>query len=170
MDTPTWVLAIIYWLHMLATVAWIGGLTALVVFVLPAAQKNLSVDAYAGFLFQLESRLQRLGWLCMGVLIVTGMFQLSAHPNYEGFLAITTPWASALLVKHLAVGVMIGLSAYITWGLLPALSRIEVLKLAGKSIDTSNLRRLQQREGWLMRANLLIAIIILLLTAWARAS
>ncbi len=155
---------------MLATVVWIGGLAALALFVLPAARGVLNSDVYSAFLMRLEARLQRLGWFSLGVLAVTGMFQMSAHPRYEGFLAINSPWASAILIKHLAVGVMVALSAYITWGLLPALNRLALLMKAGKLDDPGRLRTLERREAWLLRVNLVMAMIILLLTAWARAS
>ena len=42
METPVWALSIAYWLHMLATILWIGGLTALSIIVLPAAKKVLN--------------------------------------------------------------------------------------------------------------------------------
>ena len=42
METPpAWALALVYWLHMLATVAWIGGIVSISILVLPAARKSL---------------------------------------------------------------------------------------------------------------------------------
>jgi uncharacterized membrane protein len=38
-STPFWALSLAYWLHMVATVAWIGGLVALVILVLPVARR-----------------------------------------------------------------------------------------------------------------------------------
>ena len=38
--TPYWALSLAFWLHMLATVAWIGGLVAVAILVLPGAKKN----------------------------------------------------------------------------------------------------------------------------------
>lgn len=167
---PAWVLAILYWLHMLATVSWIGGLCALALFVLPAARSSLTIDQYSAFLLNLENRLQRLGWLSLAVLVVTGMFQMSAHPRYEGFLAVSTPWAGAILIKHLVIGVMVALSAYLTWGLLPRLSRLALLQKNGKLIDPSQLEKLQVQEIWILRANLVVSAVVLLLTAAARSS
>lgn len=168
--TPPWILAILYWLHMLATVIWIGGLAALALVVLPAARHSLTAETYSTFLLRLDIRLQRLGWLSLGVLVVTGMFQMSAHPRYEGFLAITSPWAGAILIKHAVIGLMVALSAYLTWGLFPALSRAAMLQKAGRVVDSGQLERLKRREIWLLRVNLLAAVVVLLLTAWARAS
>jgi len=168
--TPPWIITVLYWLHMLATVVWIGGLAALSLFVLPAARSALTSEHYTAFLLRLDARLQRLGWFCLVVLVGTGMFQMSAHPRYEGLLAITSPWASAILIKHLVIGVMVVLSAYLTWGLLPALNRMALLRQAGKLGDTTRFEALQRRETWLLRANLVIAVVILFLTALARTS
>jgi uncharacterized membrane protein len=52
--TPAWALALSYWLHMLATVLWIGSLSALVVLVLPAARSSLDATGYATLVGQIQ--------------------------------------------------------------------------------------------------------------------
>lgn len=168
--TPGWVLTLFYWLHMLATVVWIGGIISLAVFVLPAAQKTLDEAHYGKFLNRMVVSLQRIGWFCLGVLIVTGMFQMSAHPQYQGFLAITTPWASALFIKHLVIGGMIAVSAIINWWVLPALNRLSLARQENQPSREAELQSLRKRETLLLRFNLVLAVMVLLLTAWARAS
>lgn len=171
-STPYWALSVIYWLHMLATVAWIGSLASLSLLVLPAARRVLDPQAYASLLNGLQSRLDALGWISLLVLTATGLFQMSANPNYSGFLAIENRWAVAILVKHLVFFGMTGLSAYHTWGLLPALRR-EALRrtLAGPPGDEpQGMDSLRQREARLLRLNLLLGAIVLGLTALARAA
>jgi putative copper export protein len=87
-DTPAWVLSIAYWLHMLATVTWLGGLSAMAFLMLPALRRSLNADNTSVFPNQLQNRLNRLGWISLVVLSATGMFQMSSHPQYQGFLAI----------------------------------------------------------------------------------
>ena len=112
---------------MLATVVWIGGLAALTLLVLPAARKTLDAGAYANLLKAIQRRLDPLGWICLLILAVTGMFQMSASPNYQGFLEIGSRWAAAILIKHLVFFAMILVSGYLTWGLLPRLQRLALL-------------------------------------------
>ena len=88
MNTPFWALSIAFWAHMLATVLWIGGLVVLSILVLPAARKTLDPQAYARFLEETQRRLDPLGWFSIILLLVSGMFQMSANPHYEGFLSI----------------------------------------------------------------------------------
>lgn len=163
-------LALAYWLHMLATVAWIGALVTLAVLVLPAAQNLLDGQSFSALIGQIRRRLQPLSWFSLLLLTGTGMFQMSAHPAYEGFLAITNSWAVAILAKHLVIGLMVAANIYMTWGVLPALQRSALLRAAGKLTDPGELERLQRREHTLLRWNLVLSLLVLACTAWARAA
>jgi uncharacterized membrane protein len=166
-EIPFWALSLAYWLHMLATILWIGGLAA-VVLLLPAAQRSLDAGAFAGLLERIQRRLDPVAWLSLSVLTVTGLFQMSASPNYEGFLNIGNRWAAAILVKHLVFLGMVGVSAYMTWGLLPGIRRNALLRARGQPGPEGE--RLQRREITLLRLNLILGVIVLGLTALARAS
>ena len=168
MMTPVWALSIAYWLHMLATVLWIGGLVALSLIVLPAARKALAPQAYADLLSALQKRLDPLGWFSVAVLLATGMLQMSSNPNYEGFLAIRGLWASSILVKHLLFGLMVIVSGYLSWGVLPALRRAALRQAHGQEMP--ELETLQKREIFLLRLNLILGVFVLLLTALARSA
>jgi uncharacterized membrane protein len=165
---PVWAISLAYWLHMLATVAWIGGLVTLSVLVIPAARQALDSQAYADLLGRLRRRLDPLGWSCLLVLAATGMFQMSINPNYHGFLEISNRWALAILLKHLLFLVMTAISAYLTWGVIPRLQRAALLLAHGK--DAPQAQDLQQQEALLIRVNLVLGILVLALTALARAS
>ncbi len=167
MTTPVLALALAYWFHMLATVLWIGGLVVLALLVLPAAQKTLDAAAYAQFLTEIRRRLDPMAWFSIVVLLASGMLQMSANPNYEGFLAIDGVWASAILIKHLLFAAMLALSGYFTWGLLPALRRQALLHDRGK--PSPGLEKIQRQARLVMRLNLILGVVVLLLTALARA-
>ena len=169
MTSPSlWALSLIYWLHMLATIVWIGSLAGLSILFLPAARQTLDPLVYAKLLASIQRRLDPLGWLSLLVLVGTGMFQMSANPNYQGFLAVNNSWAVAILLKHIVFAIMIGISAYLTWGLLPKLGRAALRQAHGQ--DAPEEQRLLQQETFLLRLNLLLAVIVLALTALARAS
>ena len=165
---PVWALSLAYWLHMLATILWIGGLSAVILLVLPAARQGLEAEQYARLLDKIQRRLDPLGWLSLAVLLGTGLFQMNANPNYTGLLAIGSRWAVAILIKHLVFLVMIAVSAYLTWVLLPTLRRITLLRARGQEV--AGAERLARRERLLLRLNLILGVIILALTSLARAS
>lgn len=153
---------------MLATVVWIGGLSALALLVVPAARKAVPGEGYAALLGEVQRRLDPLAWLSLALLVATGLVQMSANPNYEGFLAFDNQWAIAILVKHILFLGMVGISAYMTWFVMPGLRRAALLQARGK--EPQAVQGLQRREAWLLRLNLALGILILGLTAIARAS
>lgn len=166
--TPIWALTFAYWMHMLATVIWIGGLAILSILIIPAARKSLQEQAYAALLERIQRRLDPLAWFSMLVLLGSGMLQMSANPNYEGFLTIGTTWSLAILAKHLLFGVMVVISGYLTWGVLPALRRSALQR--GRGLESLNSAKLQSREASLLRVNLILGILVLALTALARSA
>ena len=168
LEPTLWALTFTYWLHMLATVVWIGGLAGLALLVLPAAQRVLDTGDFAQLLDAIQRRLDPTAWICLLVLVGTGLFQMSANPNYEGFLSVRNTWAAAIMIKHLVFLVMIGISAYLTWGLLPRLKRAALLQARGK--DAPDKVMLHQQEVRLLNLNLILGALVLALTAIARAS
>jgi len=168
MTTPAaWVMAVIYWLHMLATVTWIGSLAAINLLVLPASNQTLKLVDQISFISALQKRLEPLAWFSMGLLVATGLFQLSANPHYDGFLATSTQWSLAILVKHSLSAILAVTSAIQTWEVLPSIHRILMKK---ETADAGELEKLQRREVILLRVNLVISTLILGATAFARAS
>lgn len=161
---PLLALSLTYWLHMLATVVWIGGLAALSILVIPTARGALEPGAYSRLLEGIQRRIDPLGWLCLAVLASTGLFQMSANPNYHGFLAINNRWALAILLKHLVFIGMTIASTYLTWGILPDLRRAALRR------NEAEAQHLHQREALLLRLNLFLGVVILALTALARSS
>ena len=160
-------MALIYWLHMLATVTWIGSLAAINLLVLPAAQRTLKLVDQLSFIAAVQKKLEPVAWFCIGLLLATGLFQMSANSHYNGFLNTSTEWSLAILVKHSLGVIMVVVSAIQTWEVIPSIHRILLKK---DSVDSHELARLQKREVILLRTNLILSVLILGATAFARAS
>lgn len=165
---PVWALALTYWIHMLATVLWLGSLAVLSLVIIPAMQRSLDAKNQVRLMAAIQKKLDPLGWLSVALLLVTGMFQMSANPNYEGFLAIRGQWASSILIKHIFFLGMIVVSAAQTWWLLPSMQRAMLHQQ--KSGDLAEVAALQKREKLLLNLNLVLAILILGMTALARSA
>jgi hypothetical protein len=103
----------------------------------------------------------------MGLLLVTGLFQLSANPHYDGFLASSNRWTLAILTKHILAVFMVVVSAVQTWELLPSIRRLLLLK---EKANLEELKRLQHRETLLLRLNMVLGVLILAMAAIARTS
>jgi len=165
---PTWALALTYWLHLFATVAWVGSLAAVALLILPAMQRSLDAESQLVFIEAMQRRLEPIAWFSMSVLLVTGLFQMSVNPHYDGFLSTSTQWSIAILTKHvLAIG-MVVVSAVQTWEVIPAIRR-SIIR-SKKSSNLAEVDSLRRRETFLLRLNFGLSLLILLATAVARAS
>ena len=168
MPVPSpWILATIYWLHMLAVVIWIGSLTAINILVLPASQRTLNPTQQLSLISALQKRLEPIAWFSIGMLAFTGLVQMSTNEHYDGFLNISTQWSLAILAKHILGGLMIIVSAIQTWEVIPAIQRILIKK---EKADETEIAKLQKREVRLIRINLFLSVVILGATAIARVS
>ncbi|GJQ51491.1 MAG: hypothetical protein HKUEN02_03380 [Anaerolineaceae bacterium] len=165
---PVWALAVTYWLHFLATVMWVGSLTAILFLFIPAIKRALDLNTQIALLDAIQKRFEPIVWFSLSLLVLTGLFQMSVNPHYDGFLAASTQWSLAILAKHIFGMVAIAVSAIQTWDVTPAIRRALLVSKKTKNVET--LAALQRRETLLLWANLISAILILGATAVARAS
>ncbi|MBW6473711.1 MAG: hypothetical protein K0B14_11335 [Anaerolineaceae bacterium] len=166
---PIWALSISYWIHMVATVIWLGGLISITFVVLPFIQNRINGEEKEKILSSLQNYLNPLGWLCLFILVGTGLFQMSAHPSYQGFLTIDNDWAVALFIKHIFIVFMVIAMGYLTWFVLPGLKRIALKQKLGKEVDPFELLRYRNQERLILWTNSILAILVLIFTAWARS-
>lgn len=153
---------------MLATVLWLGSLALLSLIVIPAMRRSLDAKNQIKLMAAIQKRIDPLAWFSIALLLVTGMFQMSASPNYDGFLAISGQWATSILLKHIVFAAMIGVSAAQTWWLLPSMQRAMLRQQKnGKLVEVATL---QKREALLLNLNFVLAILVLGMTALARVA
>ncbi|MEJ2757714.1 MAG: CopD family protein [Anaerolineales bacterium] len=169
METPSWALSVSFWLHMLATVSWVGGQAVISLLIIPIGRKMLSGDAFSNFMAKINQRMRSIAWVSFTVLIATGLIQISADQAHDGFLSLQTNWGVAILIKLLVFGGILALTAYQTWGLSPIIERSALLQSRGKNIPVS-METLHKRENITLWINFSLSIIVLLLTAIARIS
>jgi len=164
-----WFLAVSYFLHLVATVVWIGGLVAMALVVGPGLRRALSDDAaFARALASIDARFRPLSGLSLAVLVVTGLVQMTANENYKGFLNLSNLWAQAILLKHVAVIGMIAVGAAMQFGVQPALQRSAMLAAHGVE-DAAEAAALRRRLDRLGRVNLMLGVVVLVFTAIARS-
>lgn len=168
MTPPSWALALTYWLHLLATVTWVGSLAGVSLLILPAMKRSLDSENQLVFIAAMQKRLEPIAWFCMSLLVLTGLFQMSVNPHYDGFLSTSTQWSLAILTKHTLGIVMVVVSAIQTWEVIPAIRRAIVR--SKKSDNSDEIESLRRREVLLLRTNFGLSLLILLATAFARAA
>lgn len=168
-DTPSWALTASFWLHMLATVSWVGGQAIISLILIPLGRKTLPEEGFQNLISRINKRMSGIGWFSLMILIGTGLIQINANESQSGFLSVTTDWGLAITIKLVVFGVILALTAYQTWSIAPIIERTAILQSRGKTPPVE-MAALRQREVQLMRVNLALSIIVLLLTAVARIS
>lgn len=163
-----------HFIHLVATVVWIGGLTLMTILVFPISRAYLSKQDTNGVLFEFLDRLNRrflpLTNLSLIALTATGLYQMARDPNYDGLLQFTNDWSRAILLKHIAVLGMLIVGGIMQWSVLPALDRAGFLAKQGKADTAADVDRLRRRQNQLTVANFILGMLVLLFTAVATAA
>lgn len=164
------VLALSLFFHIVATVVWIGGLVITVILVWPEARRIMQDDSPAlyEFLTRLRKRFYPLSNLALVTLITTGLFQMTADPNYDGLMQFNNEWSRVMLMKHIAIVLMALTGLALQYGVFPALERATLLRSRGKG-DADEWARLRRREVRLTWVNVLLGVAVLGFSAWATA-
>ena len=163
------VLAISLFFHILATVVWIGGMMVITLLVIPELQRVL---AEAPMVYHILRRLRKRFWpisnLALAVLIITGLFQMTADPHYDGLLNFDNAWSRTLLLKHALIVLMASAGLILQFVMAPRLERMSLLMERGKG-DAADWRRLRRREKTLSALMMTLALMILAVSVWLAA-
>ncbi len=154
---PVWLSLGVDWLHLAATVVWIGGLFSLSAVLLPAARR-LGLDEHRLVLASVVPRFSTTALVSVQLLVLTGVYHLLAHVSDWNAL-VSTGYGQTLLVKLALIGVM----------LLPAAFHLLVVKrrLATDrlSMARAELGLLQRTVGVEAGVGILVLAVVGLLTS-----
>ncbi len=161
-----WVLALSYWIHLLATVIWLGGM-ALMAFIAWPALRRGTLDGNQWF--ELQKRFAPWVSGSLIILLITGFVQMTNDANYNGFLVFDSVWAWAILLKHIAFLGMVVLTVYLQFFLYPSMTRINDLTATRPDLIAEEQATLSRQEIRMLRINLACAAAVLFFTAIATA-
>jgi putative copper resistance protein D len=142
--------------HVLAAVVWLGGMIAFAL--LAPVLRRVGDDADRQRLFHdLGGRFRTVGWICIAVLVGTGVGQLHVR-GWWGTAFWTAPglWSSplghALTGKLVTVVAMLAVQAVHDFHLGPAAGRVEP--------GTAEARALRRKAALLARINAFAAVLL----------
>jgi uncharacterized membrane protein len=145
------------WLHLLAVVTWLGGLLFLALVVVPITRRAAYSAVAPGLIQESGTRFRAIGWLCLGLLVLTGIVNL-AYRGY-GWADLLTgalfrpPFGHVLGAKLLLVAMILAISAAHDFWLGPRATH--AWQAAPASPEA---RRLRRQATWLARLNALLAL------------
>ena len=68
------------WLHILASAVWIGGMVFLSIILVPVSRRPEYHGVASSLIHGTGVRFRTVGWICLGILLLTGTFNL----HYRG--------------------------------------------------------------------------------------
>lgn len=103
-------------LHVLAAMAWLGGMLFLGLVGAPALRTVEPPQLRQALFRDIGMRFRGVGWWAIGILVVTGVLNLHFRGWLSAALASSEFWGTtagrSLAVKLVAVATMIGISAF----------------------------------------------------------
>lgn len=154
--------ALTVWIHLLAAVVWIGGMTFLVLVLMPVVRRPELRDSRPELVRLTGARFRWIGWGCLAVLVATGLLRLSQLGfGIQDFLdgsAFRGRFGLVLAHKLALVATILLLSAAHDFWLGPRASG-----LARSRPDSPEAARARRLAAWIGRANLALALLVTLL-------
>src|SRR5512146_3321389 len=150
--SPLWILAIS--LHILAAVAWLGGMVFLSLVLAPLVRSRNSTTEIVALFRSAALRFRLVVWGAMAVLLATGPVLLSQRQ-----IAISNPaaWPEVLVVKlGLVAGLLLSTFLHDLF-LGPRVSRIAAIS---ESTRTAWEQTLVKTARWLPRLSIFIAMAV----------
>ena len=139
--------------------AWFGALTTNAFIIMPAIRRSLEPTEAGILMGAIMKRFKVFIYINIGVLILTGIGITGVGENSAGYMQFDNLWHTILSIKHILTIIMVVSVIYGFEGLGRKVSR-----LAAKG-PSPELARLQKRQISFSYIGLVMAIIILILTA-----
>ena len=147
----------VVWLHLLAAVAWIGGMLFVSLVLVPVFKRDGFVGERRALFQTLALRFRMVAWASILTLVATGSMLLTSR---MGSLAEPAGWPFVLKLKLALVAILIGLTAAHDFWLGPWVGQL----MRGSSADRSATEHMLIRlSPWVARLGLILALVILLL-------
>ncbi|MGQ9632179.1 MAG: CopD family protein [bacterium] len=162
---------IIAWLHLLATVIWIGGMAFYVLVLIPSLAA-IDPPQRGRLLGVLIKRYAPIAWGSVILLIVTGVL-ITVNRAALDALSRTAPYRIVLAIKHVIVLAMVAIGAITSFVIGPKLMAPppkpeEASSGPPPAGPPPEVMKLQRRSATLGNINLALGVIVLLLTAILR--
>jgi uncharacterized membrane protein len=148
------------WLHLLSVVVWLGGMLFLAIAIVPLLRQ----PAYQALRFSMLSwmglRFRWIGWICLVLLLGTGIINL-AYRGY-GWAALVNgqlwqgSFGQILGAKLILVAVILALSAIHDFRIGPRATVIGQTRPNSQEALT-----LRKQASWIGRLNALLALIVM---------
>ena len=146
---------LLVWLHLLAAVAWIGGMVFLSLVLVPILKQEPFAAQRGALIRAAALRFRLVAWVAIGVLLTTGPLLVISR----GW-SIDEPygWPAALIVKLILIAILLMLTVAHDFFIGPRVGRI---LQTPEPARTGGDRLLVTGSSWLPRLSLVLALAVL---------
>lgn len=150
------------WLHIIAAMAWVGGMLFLVTVLVPLLRTPSMRPQAAELFYAVGMRFRVVGWIALGTLVATGTFNVTMRGyrleqlfNGEAFAG---RWGTTLALKLSLVALIVALSAVHDFWLGPRATR-----LARENAPESQREKGRRIASMMGRTTFLLALAVVAL-------
>lgn len=147
------------WLHLMATVAWIGGMLINFLVYIPAIGRVLEPPVAGRLMGSVMKRFRLLVYVAMGILLLSGSLMGIMHSRAASAVPSGGSYVVLLFLKILIFTIMVLLAIYAFEILAPKVARIAA------SGPSSKLSRYQKFQKVLAMAGFFLGIIVIAISA-----
>ena len=148
------ILVVSSWLHLTATVVWIGGIAFILFIAIPSAKQVLGADA-GKLMGEISKRFTPIANYSIIFIVVTGAALTGFNKQFSGIGNFGNSWSLTLIMKHVLVFVMVAVHFYRGLILAPKIARTETVP------KKTSLQKLSLN---LVKVNFCLGVIVLLLS------
>jgi copper resistance protein D len=143
--------------HILSAIVWIGGMLFLALVIVPTT-RGLPPAERAALFGAVGRRFRAVGWVCIGLLLVTGVVNTSYRGvTWENVLTAElwgSPFGRVLALKLGVVAAMLALSVYHDFVIGPRSVRV---------VTGTEAQRLRRLASYIGRAEAILALLVVAL-------
>lgn len=147
------------YIHILATMVWIGGILFMVFVVVPVLRKKELKSSAAVLVEKVGVQFRAVGWVSLIILLITGILNLGFLGYHWSDLWSGTLWKGAfghiLAVKLFFVSLIYLISAIHDFYIGP-----KATELWKENPDNPVAKKLRKQASWIGRFNLLFGLIV----------
>jgi uncharacterized membrane protein len=161
------ILSLGHFLHLLATVIWLGGIIMILLVILPGAKVSLeSAPLIKKLMKEITKRFTPMANISILVLIVTGLFIGHYENKSTSLLDFNTPLNTVMFLKHFLVALMVIVHFYRGLVLNPKIGKLsrKIIESKATSPLSSRVQRLQKFSLDLVKVNFALGVLVLLVT------
>jgi len=152
-------MVLLKWIHLIATVAWIGGMFTNFFIYMPVLGKTLEAPVAGKLMGAVMKRFRMMVYIAMVVFLTTGVLMGYLHLEASGAVASESQWNLLLILKVLLFIVMVVLALFAFEVVAP---RVAGMASGGPS---PKLRRVQRTQKILAMTGFVLGLVILFISA-----